>query len=452
MSFTPEEKEEIYRNTNTIHKDGDFLIVEPLSRDSIEYYGGSKIMIDYYGRVYRNGIIYLIINTQTSPVEVLSVFIPEESGKLEFIDIDGESFLTKEGFFKRIPNNLLEKVEDLIVQNTTYGRLLRISEGEKLDFVDELITNISYNESNSKKTIIRISFEDEQEYFKTIGITEDDLNIFNTLFGNYYYNNSLNLYDSYRASDDFSEGYLFGHFSDENMGKLNEIIKYISPKNYNFQPEHEWGEIVGEKLLDLFNESQNIIDTFVDMQNDCIDETIKSDLTNDLCDIYSIYGIFVQNCFLKYYSSIKLILSAYDKVGDRTLTIGELMKKIAESSVEDDYYEMILETYCDKNFDEEFNKEVSNQLDNMLEHIEDSDDFLDIKEFNVLYDQVISKYGINKYNVVPKDKNKKFKILTIDPSKNKIAIEVVNRDSNEFEKRELDIEEFNNFLYTGELF
>jgi len=451
MSFTPEEKEEIYRNTNTIHKDGDFLIVEPLSRDSIEYYGGSKIMIDYYGRKYRNGVIYLIINTQTSPVEVLSVFIPEESGKLEFIDIDGESFLTKEVFFKRIPNNLLEKVEDLIVQNTTYGRLLRISEGEKLDFVDELITKISYNESNSKKTIIRISFEDEQEYFKTIGINENDLFIFDTLFGNYY-GNSLSLYDSYTASDDFSGGYLFGHFSDENMKKLNEIIKYISPKNYNFQPEDEWGEIVGEKLVDLFDESQNIIDTFAYMQNDCLDETIKSNLTNVLCDIYNIYGIFVQDCFLKYYSSIKLILLAYDKVGDRTLTIGELLKKLAEPLVEDDYYEILHETYCDKNFDEEFNKEISEQLDDMLERIEDSDDFLDIKEFNVLYDQVISKYGINKYNVVPKDKNKKFKILTIDPSKNKIVIEIVNWDSNEFEKRELDIEEFNNFLYTGELF
>lgn len=452
MSFTPEEKEEIYRNTNIIHKDDNFLIVEPLSRDSIEYYGGPKIMVDYYGRKYRNGNIYLIIDTQTSPVEVLSVFTPEESSKLEFIDIDGESFIDRKEFFDKIPSNLFSMVEEVVIQNTTYGRLLRISEGENLDFVDDLVTKITFNEKTPRKTIIHISFDSEEDYFKTIGIIENDLYIFDTLFGGYYGNSSLNLFDYYRASDEFSEGYLFQHFSDENMEKLNEIIKYISPENYNFQPQQEWAEIIGGKLLDLFNESQNIIEIFSTLENDCLDNTVKSDLTELLCDIYHTYGIFSQTCFLKYYSSVKFILSLYERIGDKTLTIGELMKKLAEPKVDYDFHEWIYETYCNENYDEEFNKEVSEELDKILERIEDSDDFLDIKGFNELYKQAVSKYGINKYNVVPKDKNKKFKILTIDPSKNKIVIEVVNWDTNDFERRELDIEDFNNFLYTGELF
>lgn len=453
MSFTPEEKEEIYKNTNIIHKDNNFLIVEPLSRDSIEYYGGSNIMVDYYGRKYRKGTIYLIIETQTTPVEVLSVFIPNDSNDIEYIDYDGESFITQTTFFNRIPNPILDKVKELIIQNTTYGRLLRIANGEELEFVDELITKIKFSENNPKKSIVYIGFEDAQTYFKTIGISENDEYIFDRLFGGYYYDNSLNLYDGYRAYDDFKEGYTFHHFSDENMEKLNEIIKYISPENYNFQPEETWGEVVGEKLLDLFGrETDTIIETMSQLENECIDNSVKTDLTDLFCDVYSNYGIFVQSCFLKYFTSVGMLISTYNRFDDKTLSLKELFKEIMEPYTDEDFQERIYETYCDENYDEEFNKEVETQLDKILETIEEGDMFIDIKGFNELYSQAVNKYGINKYNVVPKDNTKKFRILGINPSINKIVIEVVDWDKNEFEKRELDIEEFNNFLYTGELF
>jgi hypothetical protein len=453
MSFTPEEKEEIYRNTNIIHKDDNFLIVEPLSRESIDYYGGSEIMVDYYGRKYKRGLIYLIINLQTSPVEVLSVFISDESGEMEFIDIDGENFIGKTEFFEKIPETLIDKVEGLIIKNTTYGRLLRILQGEQLEFVDVLIGKIRYNDANPKKTVLFIEFGDELEYFKTIGINENDLHIFDTLFGGYYYESSLNLYDNYRGYDDFKEGYLFNNFSDENMEKLNEIIKYISPENYNFQPQQEWGEEIGSKLLDLFgNEVDYIISIYSDLQNECLDNQVKTEITDDLCDIFRTKGIFVNECFLYYFTSVHLLISIYNRLRDKTLSIGQLMAKIAEGKSDTDYQEYIYETYCNENYGDVFNEEVTKQLDKILESIEDSDQFLNIKDFNKLYSQVVSKYGVKQYNLVPKDKSKKFRILTIDPSKNKIVIEVVDWDKNEFEKRELDIEEFNNFLYTGELF
>jgi hypothetical protein len=455
MSFTSEEKEEIYRNTKTIHQDGRYLVIEPLSRDSIEYHGGSKIMVDYYGRKYRNGDIYLIIDKQSSPVEVLSVFIPENSNETEFIDFDGETFIDKEGFFDKIlPKTIFDKVELLVNQNTTYGRLLRILGGEKLDFVDELISNIEYNETNPKKTILTISFDDEMDYFKTIGVSDDDKWVFNTLFSGYYYDNSLNLYDSHRGYDDFSEGYMFRSFSDENMKKLNEILKYISPENYDFKPEEEWGEKVGKKLTDLFGrEVDNIIDEYSNLENDCLDDEVKQNIIDDFCDIYKTKGIFVNDCFVNYFTSIGLLIAVYNTIKDKTLSIGELMFKLAENTVDNNSYgDYIYETYCNEDYSETFNKEVSSQLDKILEELEDSDQFLDIKGFNELYSQAVSKYGINKYNVVPKDKNKKFRIITINPSINKIVIEVVNWDTNEFEKRELNIEEFNNFLYTGELF
>jgi hypothetical protein len=453
MSFTPKEKEEIYKNTNIIHKDDNFLIVEPLSRDSIEYYNGSNIMVDYYGRKYRNGTIYLIIDTQTTPVEVLSVFIPNDSNDIEYIDYDGESFITQTTFFNRIPNPIFDKVKELIIQNTTYGRLLRIANGEELEFVDELITKIKFSENNPRKSILYIGFEDEQTYFKTIGINEYNIWIFDTLFGGYYYGGSLNLYDSYRAYDDFKEGYVFRHFSDENMEKLNEIIKYISPENYNFQPQEIWGEVVSEKLLDLFGvESDNIIETMSQLENECIDNSVKTDLTDLFCDVYNNYGIFVQSCFLKYFTSVGMLISTYNRFGDKTLSLKELFKEIMEPYTDEDFQERIYETYCNENYDEEFNKEVETQLDKILETIEEGDMFVDIKGFNELYTQAVNKYGINKYNAVPKDKTKKFRILGINPSINKILIEVVDWDNNQFEKRELDIEEFNNFLYTGELF
>jgi hypothetical protein len=453
MPVTPEEKEEIYRNTNIIHQDDDYLIVEPLSKSSLDYYGGPEIVSNNYSRKYRDGKIILIINTKTSPTEVISFYYDDSTGKFEFFDNDGVHLMNKDYFFDKIPQSLMNKVESLVIENTTYGRLLRLSQGEDIDFIDPLVTKIKYNKTSPKKTSIIITFDDSEDYFKTIGITEEDMWIFDTVFGNYYYNEGLGLFSTDLAYEEFKEGYLFRHFSDENMSKLNEIIKYISPQNYNYQPENEWGEIVADKMLELFgNECDDIIDSFHELENDCRDEQVKRNLIDDTCDIFNNYAIFMQTCFTKYFTSVGLLMSAYKRLDDKTISIGELLHKIAEPKIDYSFSDMIYDTYCYENFDEKFNTYVERSLDKIIEKIEDSDEFLDLKGFDELYNQIISKYGVNKYSIVPKDPEKKFRILSINPSKNKIVIEVVNWDTNEFEKRELDIEEFNNFLYTGELF
>jgi hypothetical protein len=455
MSFTPEEKKEIYDNTNVILRDNNFLVVQPLSKNSIIYHNGAKVFSDSYS-YYRNGNITLVIDKTVSPPITYSMFTNDKN-EVEFYGEDGETKLKRKEFFDLIDRDILNDIiYPELLEGTTYGQLLKIANGEEVDVNDELIDKIKFNPNKPSKSPVIISFEDEEDYFKTIGIGEDDMWIFKSLFGVYYYNRGLDLMSSDRAYNEFREGYLFNYFSEENKNKLNEVVKYISPGNYNFQPadDEEWGRIVFDKILELFySESDDIIEKFQELENNCIDKYVEEVLTDDTCDIFSNFGIMKHTCFLKYYTTVGILISVYKTVGDYTLSLEELLNILGERKIGDNRYsDWIYETFCNEDFSEELNQTIAESLDSMIEKIEEGGEFEDLKIFDEFYKQSVAKYGINKYNVVPKDPKKKFRILSLNPSTNKIIIEVTDWDADTYEKRELDIEEFNNFLYTGELF
>ena len=79
---------------------------------------------------------------------------------------------------------------------------------------------------------------------------------------------------------------------------------------------------------------------------------------------------------------------------------------------------------------------------------------MDIDEYRKILNTITPKYEFRRSYPLPKDKTKTFSIISIDPKTNKILVQYNNYKGlqGKKERRNLSLEEFNNFLYHPELF
>jgi hypothetical protein len=144
------------------------------------------------------------------------------------------------------------------------------------------------------------------------------------------------------------------------------------------------------------------------------------------------------------------------KFGINKTDIISLFKQIVENNggsmggwAEDQY------EYQDyENFDSEsFNREVDRQLDNILEKIEDNG--TQINEFISLRNRILSKFKLNKWYELPKNKRDTFKITGFDSDDMKIEVQFIRYTDSKgggFNTKKMSEENFYHFLYQPELF
>ena len=137
-------------------------------------------------------------------------------------------------------------------------------------------------------------------------------------------------------------------------------------------------------------------------------------------------------------------------VKDKTFNLTEVLKDIGHrTSNIGGWDENRWEVDC-VDFDEEsFNKNVEYQLDKILGKLEDSEDFIDVYEYSEIYDRISKEFRFN-YRYQTKS-GREFFIRKLDPSNNKIIVQVFKKEGG-MEERSYTEEEFNNFLVSPELF
>jgi hypothetical protein len=130
-----------------------------------------------------------------------------------------------------------------------------------------------------------------------------------------------------------------------------------------------------------------------------------------------------------------------------------MLKRLGHTKdVHGDYGVEVYELNYMENFDEEeFNRVTKSNLESMLESMEDSDLFVNIEEYKEIVNK-LKKFVFGKWYTVPKDKNKMFKIINVDPKTNNIVFEYKRTMTQKFEQGSLPYERFNLFLYHPELF
>jgi hypothetical protein len=261
--------------------------------------------------------------------------------------------------------------------------------------------------------------------------------------------------DSYRAEEDWGEGYLIRYFGTENIDKIREILKYINPNLLNFDLSNDdESQEVSKLLYDLYpNEIGSICSDYASNLNSAANEEAKNEITNDFCNILLPYYIIKVDCMSKYVTSVNLLLKLYDDASSTDLTLMELFKEsFYNIKVPGGYYEHSYE-YGYNGFNQtEFDNDVKYQLDKILTQVTEdySEDTLQI------YQTIIAKFGINKNHPIPASEGYSFKILRVDTDNDTVVIrKFKTKDpwggSNTQEDQTYTLETFNDFLHNYKL-
>ena len=435
---------------NILLDNEDWMVVDPLVYDSFVYYAPEEFKSKW--NEYRDGDTYFIIDKDKEPIQ--TSIIHKEDDKVFYFGNEAQRHrkLTRNEFIEDFPDEIKSVVDEIVGQSDIYKLLLAIKNGEKvttnqMERSDDLISGFRYNENSPIKSMVKIRFDDMEDYLKLFELNEYDIDFANRLYS--YYNDET-FVDYDHGYNEWNEGYLIYYFSDENMNKFKQIIRLVLPSAANLVDDSE-KEKACQRVEDMFSrEIDNITSDWVDEQNECRTRGAKEWIEGDVCDYFNKFGIITQNCFSNYYTTVGILLSLYNTVNDKTLGLGEVFKDLGHrASNVGGWDENRWEIDCNDFDDESFNRVVEDQLDKILEKMEDSDDFIDVNKYSEIFDRITKNYNLNhKYKTKT---GREFFIRSIDPSTNKIIVQV-NKKEGGLEDRSYTEEEFNNFLVSPELF
>ena len=432
---------------NILLDNEDWMIVDPLVYDSFVYYA-PEYMKSEWSR-FREGDTYFVIDKNNRLKNGFVTYaIHKEDGKIYYYNAYGIVRPKSDIFFK-FPDEV-KNVLDNIIGSDIYKLLVKINNGEvvssrEMENADEFIYDFKYTPKAPFKSKITFRFDDE-EYIKLFNPSEDDLWYYNAITSRY---DSYEFSDSYQATQDFQDGYIEQFFRGENRVKLKEILSIVLPDAVDLDTDTK-RENAGKKLYEMFeDEIDYIISDYTAEENQCKTRAFEKMIKDDFCNAFYNDGIYTRSCLTEYFTSAGILLDLFDTIGDKTLTIQELLFRIGSDMNIANWSDYIYELDCDDFDYESLDRYVSNYLDKIQEKLEDESKYIDIHEYSELYKRLDSKFKINK--VYPTKYKTEFLYKGIDPGDNKIIIQVFKKDGG-LEDRSYTEEEFNNFLVSPELF
>lgn len=447
-----------------VFEDDNAIVVEVQQPSDIEYYAPDDIkkeLIDDWGKRFRDGDFYIIVDKNS--VWARYYVYRDLDGDLTYYndDFDDEVYLD---FIDKLKTQKLDTVIPIINEIKGHGRvyqsLLDIKNGKITEFSryydfsdideDNIISNIKIAERNPSKSLITLKFEDEEEYLNMFDdMSDDDIWFIKAVFSYY---DGYEFMDSYRADEDWREGYLLRYFNTENIDKIREILKYINPNLVNFDASDDDGSQEVSRLLESLypNEIGYICGDYASNLNNAANQEAKDEITNDFCNILLPYYIIKIDCMSKYVTSVGLLLKLYDRASSTDLTLMELFKETFYNiKVPGGYYEHSYE-YGYNGFNQtEFDNDVKYQLDKILTQVTEdySEDTLQI------YQTIISKFGIGIIHPIPASEGYSFKILRVDTDNDTVVIRKFKTDDSwgPSEDQSFTLETFNDFLHNYKL-
>jgi len=436
--------------SKVIFEDEDWLIVEPMDYDSYLYYAPDNTRLLW--KDVRNGQLFCIVHKEEPSESGLKTYMvfKDEDNKISYYNWNGVG-RPRIDFLEYFPEGIKPQIEDIIGVGKMYDLLTRIVNGEPvssrwMENVDESVYDFKYTPKAPFKSKIVLKFDDD-EYIKLFDPSDDDMWYYNAITSYY---DSYEWDDGYQATEDFGEGYFFSYFNGENLKKIKEILSIIEPSSVSLETDEQKSD-AGKKLLDMFgNEIDSIISDYTSEQNQCKTKGFNTMIKNDFCNAFDNYGIFTKYCLTEYFTSVGMLLSLYDTMGDKTLTIKELLFRIGSDMNITGWGDYIYEMDC-VDFDQEsFDSECSRYLDKIMEKLEDESQYEDIHAYADIYRRLDSKFKVN--NRYKTKSGREFFYRGINPKNNRILIDVFKKDNGGIESRSYDEQEFENFLVSPDLF
>lgn len=330
-----------------------------------------------------------------------------------------------------------EDTEDIIKVKT----LIKVNRGKSLLELDF-----------SLEEYVKMFIEDENDY------SNNDM-LISIAINRGYYSDYVFIDPYYHGEEEMKEGYIFRYFSEDNLKKLESILKIARPK-FSIYREDDKDEI-GKFLLDNFNsEASDICSDYSSEFDSALVAGLRDYVINKFCNVLTSFGIIEKTCASSYYTTVNNLIKVWDNSNsDKDGTIIEMLKDLIKQNnlqLDEDLYEDYYQYYDDKYFDQvSFDRNVERNLDKIYEILEDQMESGEFKE-NMEIINFIDKQGyrIDKFYEFPKEKTFGKKDLNRfifnDVSDGKVKIILVKKK--ETITLSLNLDQLKNFLFHPELF
>ena len=460
---TEREKErELKSQAEKLYEDDDVLVIRPKSYAASCYYGANtkwcttnKGSSGYFEKYIRTGLLYYFINKKENTK--MALYRNTEDRKTEVYN--SQDILVSLEYLRESFPNQNDLIDDLIGVGEFIKSLREFTRGKidyrELEDSDESILKVKPSDPPGQSTIV-INFDEDEKFFKALDISEDDLWFLNAINSHY---NSYDFMDSYQIEQDFKEGYIiYGELNKENNKKLKEIAELILPEEEFNMDNDDYRIKLSETLLSLFDSEMDwILGDYHTEKNSEMLETARTSIEKEINGFLESIGFIIYREYdeiattpanlLMWSARLQLpkidAISLFNQIIEYTGT-GKL-GGWSENSYEYQDYD---------NFNSNaFNNTVERQFDKILEKLDEDEDSggEKIKEFLGFRNRIVKKFGINKWNKLPIDKNVGFKVEGFDRENMKVIIRI-EKQYKGMRQLKLSEENFNNLLYSPQLF
>ena len=460
---TEREKErELKTQAERLYEDDDVLVIRPKSHAASCYYGANTKWCTttagssgYFEKYIKSGLLYYFIKKRENVK--MALYRNTEERKTEVYNAQ-DKLVSLEDLREQFPNQN-DLIDELIGSGEFIKALRNFSKGKidyrELEDSDESILKVKPSDPPGQSTIV-INFDEDEKFFKALDISEDDLWFLNAINSHY---NSYDFMDSYQIEQDFKEGYvIYGELNEENNKKLKEIAELILPEEEFNMDNEDYKIKLSETLLSLFDSEMDwILGDYHTEKNSEMLETARTSIEKEINGFLESIGFIIYREYdeiattpanlLMWSARLQLpkidAISLFNQIIEYTGT-GKL-GGWSENSYEYQDYD---------NFDSNaFNNTIERQFDKILEKLDEDEDSggEKIKEFLGFRNRIVKKFGLNKWNKLPIDKNVGFKVEGFDRENMKVIIRI-EKQYKGMRQLKLSEENFNNLLYSPQLF
>lgn len=310
------------KNAKIIFENEYVVFVQAFNKNAAAYYGPPKVT-ELYDRDFSHGELFFAVSKYNPGPEYIYTLYKPTDGELEYysgVELKLESY---DNIIFKYPY-LKPYVQDIRGNSEIYDLLLKIKNGQKVNNwdannFDPIVYDIKFNEQTPGKSRVKLKFDNYEDYWKLFDLSDGDI-----WFANYVYSN----YESYDfesedfVDEDWKRGYLLRELNDENLIKLKEILKILSPELSQLRNDEEWEKSSSLLLTTFERESEEIMSDWLSERNNCKERGARKMMEDDCCNFFQNYGIFnMGNCFYSYVTTVSVLLSLYSMTGERHLTV-----------------------------------------------------------------------------------------------------------------------------------
>jgi hypothetical protein len=460
---TEREKErELKSQAERLYEDDDVLVIRPKSHAASCYYGANTKWCtstggssEYFEKYIKLGLLYYFINKRKNVK--MALYRNAEERKTEVYNAQ-DKLVSLEDLREQFPNQN-DLIDELIGSGEFIKALRNFSRGKidyrELEDSDDAILKVKPSDPLGQSTIV-IDFDTDEKFFKALDISEDDrwfLGVINSSYSSYEF------MDSYQVEQDFKEGYIiYGELNEENKVKLKDISELILPEEEFNLNDDEYKIRLSETLLSLFDSEMDwILGDYHTEKNSEMLTTAKTSIEKEINGFLESIGFVFVRDYDQIATTAANLLMWSARLQLPKIDIISLFNQIIEYSGTGrigGWYENSYEYQDYENFDlNAFNNTVEKQFDNILEKLDEDENAggEKIKEFLGFRNRIVKKFGINKRNKLPIDKNVSFKVEGFDRENMKVIIRIEKQYVG-IRELKLSEENFNNLLYQPKLF